>query len=138
MTLDQILSLCSVLGVSTLVNYFVQRHFSRKDEATRQHIKRQNDEQARRDRQRQEREEQRDREYCELRQQVMVGLETIKLLSYARVAEEAERLLNKGFATPAERKYLQELFDNYKRQGWNGDMNERMHKVFAMRTDRPG
>ena len=102
MTFEQIVSLCSVLGVSTLVNYFVQRHFSRKDEATRQHIKRQNDEQARRDRQRQEREAQRDREYHELRRQVMVGLETIKLLSYARVAEEAERLLNKGFATPAE------------------------------------
>ncbi|MGI5963740.1 MAG: hypothetical protein ACOX7N_08510 [Lawsonibacter sp.] len=138
MNFDQVVALCSALGLSSLVNFFVQRHFSKKDENTRKRIVAQNEAKERRDRERAEREEKREAEFRDLRGEVMVGLETIKLLSYARVAEEAERLLTKGFATPAERKYLQELHDNYKRHGWNGDMDERMRKVFAMRTDRPG
>ena len=138
MSLDQVATVCSMLGLSSLLNYFVQRHFSKKDSATQRRIVAQNEAQEQRDRDRAAREEKRDGEFAELRNQVMVSLETIKLLSYARVAEEAERLLTKGFATPAERKYLQELHDNYKRHGWNGDMDERMQKVFAMRTDRPG
>ena len=63
------------------------------------------------------------------------ALETIRLLAYARLSEETERLLTKGFATPQERHILNEMFRNYKDHGWNGDMDERMEKVYALRTD---
>ena len=115
----------------------MQRHFSRRDEATRQEIKRQQEEQAERDRKRKEREERHDREYAELSQQVKLGLATIKLLSYARVAEEADRLIAKKFATPQERKYLSDLHENYHGWKWNGDMDDRMQKVRDLPTEPP-
>lgn len=132
MSFEQILSLCSVLGLSTLINFFVQRHFSRKDEATRQHIKAQNDEQAERDRKREKAEQKKEKDLLKLTEQVNLGLETMRLLSYARVAEEADRLVSKGFATPNERAYLAKLYENYKKWGWNGDMEERMYMVHKL------
>lgn len=137
MTLETVATLCSIVGAGSLINFFVQRHFSRRDEATRQEIKRQQAEQAERDRKRKEREERHDREYAELSQQVKLGLATIKLLSYARVAEEADRLIAKKFATPQERKYLSDLHENYHGWKWNGDMDDRMQKVRDLPTEPP-
>lgn len=137
MTLETVATLCSIVGAGSLINFFVQRHFSRRDEATRQEIKRQQAEQAKRDRERKEREEQRDREYTELSRQVKLGLATIKLLSYARVAEEADRLIAKGFATPQERKYLSDLHENYHGWNWNGDMDDRIQKVRDLPNEPP-
>ena len=65
------------------------------------------------------------------------ALETIRLLAYARMSEETERLLNQGYATPAERRVLDEMFKNYKAHGWNGDMDARLEKVYSLRTDHP-
>lgn len=70
-----------------------------------------------------------------MREQVKNGLETIRLLAYSRLSEEIERLLTKGFATPAERRILSEMEDNYKAHGWNGDMSSRLKKAYALRTD---
>ena len=137
MTLETVATLCSIVGAGSLINFFVQRHFSRRDEATRQEIKRQQAEQAERDRKRKEREERHDREYAELHKQVKLGLTTIKLLSYARVAEEADRLITKGFATPQERKYLSDLHENYHAWEWNGDMDGRMQRVWELPTEPP-
>lgn len=137
MTLEVVATLCGIVGTGSLINFFVQRHFSRRDEATRQEIKRQQEEQAERDRKRKEREERHDREYAELSQQVKLGLATIKLLSYARVAEEADRLIAKKFATPQERKYLSDLHENYHGWKWNGDMDDRMQKVRDLPTEPP-
>lgn len=67
--------------------------------------------------------------------EIKVSLETIRLLAYARMSEEIERLLDKGFATPAERRILDEMYQNYKAHGWNGDMDSRLEKVYALRTD---
>lgn len=67
--------------------------------------------------------------------EVKTSLETIRLLAYARMSEEIERLLDKGYATPAERRILDEMYLNYKAHGWNGDMDVRLKKVYALRTD---
>ena len=53
------------------------------------------------------------------------------------MSEEIERLLTQGYATPAERKVLEEMFANYKAHGWNGDMDARLEKVYHLRTDAP-
>ena len=59
----------------------------------------------------------------------------LALLAYARLSEETERLLTQGYATPQERHILNEMFLNYKAHGWNGDMDARLKKVYALRTD---
>ena len=51
------------------------------------------------------------------------------------MSQEIERLLDQGYATPAERRILDEMYLNYKEHGWNGDMDIRLRKVYALRTD---
>ena len=67
--------------------------------------------------------------------EIKTSLETIRLLAYARMSEEIERLLDKGYATPAERRILDEMYLNYKAHGWNGDMDARLKKVYELCTD---
>ncbi len=116
----------SVLGSNGLLLFLVKRFFDRKDrkeeearEASRQEEKAQRVEQE------------------ELLRKVETALETIRLLAYSRMSEEIERLLTQGYATPAERRVLDEMFKNYKSHGWNGDMNSRLEKVYSLRTDHP-
>jgi len=61
---------------------------------------------------------------------------TLAAVTYGTISNEIERLLTKGFATPDERHTLNVLFDAYKANGWNGDMDARMEKVYHLRTDR--
>lgn len=129
MNLNTIATLCAIVGSGSLINFFVQRYFSKRDEATRQAIKASQTAQEQRDKDREEREKLRDMEYLKLREEVNKGLDTIRLLSYARVAEESDRLIQKGYATPVERRYIHALNENYKNWGWNGDMKDRMTKV---------
>ena len=105
--------LSSVLS-SGLALFFVRRFFDRRD--------------------RQEEKERANRE--DLRSKINAELETLRLLSYHRMSEEIERLLDQGYATPAERRVLDEMFANYKAHGWNGDMDARLQKVYKLRTDR--
>ena len=100
---------------SGLVSFAVQRYYAKKDRET--------------EAQRKQREL--------LQKQIETALETIRLLAYHRMSQEIERLLTKGYATPQERKILGDMHANYKAHGWNGDMDERLHKVYKMRTDRP-
>lgn len=116
----------SVLGSNGLLLFLVKRFFDKKDQKEAE-IQRQRE---------QAEENQRQRNY-ELYRKVDNALETIRLLSYARMSEETERLLNQGYATPAERRVLDEMFKNYKAHGWNGDMDARLEKVYALRTDHP-
>ena len=62
--------------------------------------------------------------------------DTLAAVSYGVLSNEVERLLSKGFATPDERKAIGILFNVYKRNGWNGDMDVRMTKVYSSPTDR--
>ena len=103
----------SALGVGGLILFFVQRYFNKRDK----------------------RDAERETERQEINEQWKVCYETIRLLSYSRISEELERLLDKGYATPTERNFVQALYDNYKAHGWNGDMESRMEKVYALRTD---
>lgn len=107
------ISILSVLGTGGILLFFIKRFFDKKD---KQEAKRNYDETA-------------------MMQEVKNSLETIRLLAYARMSEEIERLLTKGFATPAERRILDEMYHNYKAHGWNGDMDARLEKVYGLRTD---
>lgn len=116
----------SVLSSNGLLLFLVKRFFDKKDQKEAE-IQRQRE---------QAEENQRQRNY-ELYRKVDNALETIRLLAYARMSEEIERLLTKGYATPAERRVLDEMFKNYKAHGWNGDMDARLEKVYSLRTDHP-
>ena len=101
----------SVLS-SGLILFFVRRYFSRRDQ-----------------------QEECDRALREeFYSKINISLETIRLLSYHRMSEEIERLLTKDFATPSERRLIEEMYKNYKAHGWNGDMDARPEKVFRLRT----
>ena len=116
----------SVLGSNGLLLFLVKRFFDKKDQREAE-IRRQREQAEENQRQRND----------ELYRKVENALETIRLLAYARMSEETERLLTKGYATPAERRVLDEMFKNYKAHGWNGDMDARLEKVYSLRTDHP-
>ena len=116
----------SVLGSNGLLLFLVKRFFDKKDQK-----------EAEIRRQREQAEENQRQRNNELYRKVDNALETIRLLAYARMSEETERLLTKGYATPAERRVLDEMFKNYKAHGWNGDMDARLEKVYSLRTDHP-
>lgn len=116
----------SVLGSNGLLLFLVKRFFDKKDQREAE-IRRQREQAEENQRQRND----------ELYRKVENALETIRLLAYARMSEETERLLNQGYATPAERRVLDEMFKNYKAHGWNGDMDARLEKVYSLRTDHP-
>lgn len=102
-----------LIGADGIILHFVKRYFNRRDE-------REQKEQEKRD---------------ALFKRVDTALETLRLLAYHRMSQEIERLLDQGYATPAERRVLDEMYDNYKAHGWNGDMEARLDKVYSLRTD---
>lgn len=108
-------SILSAVLSSGVVLFLVQRYFNRRDQ-------REDADHAARE---------------ELYSKIEISLETIRLLAYHRMSEEIERLLTKGFATPSERRLLDEMHLNYKAHGWNGDMDARLAKVYQLRTDKP-
>lgn len=111
--MELLLALLSTLGLNGILLYFIKRYFSRRD-----------------------RQEQEDRDKrAQLYRRIDTSLETLRLLSYHRMSQEIERLLDQGYATPAERRVLDEMYANYKDHGWNGDMDARLEKVYALRTD---
>lgn len=111
--MELVISLLSVLGINSIILFFIKRYFNRRD-------KREND---------------KSEEQEKLMKDLKNSLETIRLLAYARMSEEIERLLTQGYATPSERRILDEMYHNYKAHGWNGDMDARLEKVYALRTD---
>jgi tRNA C32,U32 (ribose-2'-O)-methylase TrmJ len=125
-TVDILALIVSVLGSNGVLLFLVKRYFDRKDK--REEGEKKAREQA---------EQQREDEIKALLRKVDTGLETIRLLSYARMSEELERLLTQGYATPAERRTLKEMYENYKAHGWNGDMDARLQKVYTLRTNPP-
>lgn len=62
---------------------------------------------------------------------------TLAAVTYGTLSNEIERLLTKGYANPEERRALNILFEAYKANGWNGDMDARMDRVYKLRTDGP-
>lgn len=133
-TVTTIISLCSMLGVGGILLFLVQRYFKRRD--------------AREEKKNADLETilakisglegdfaamKQSYEDMDKRMEVVdVCLDTIKLLSYSRLSDEIDRLLAKEFATPAERHYLQRMYENYKKHGWNGDMDARLDRVWDL------
>ena len=106
-------SLLSTLGINSIVLFFIKRYFDRRDSRERKDLERME----------------------ELFRRIDTALETLRLLSYHRMSQEIERLLDQGYASPAERRVLDEMYANYKDHGWNGDMDARLEKVYQLRTD---
>ena len=106
-------SLLSTLGINSIVLFFIKRYFDRRDSRERKALERKKD----------------------LFRRIDTALETLRLLSYHRMSQEIERLLDQGYASPAERRVLDEMYANYKDHGWNGDMDARLEKVYQLRTD---
>lgn len=61
-------------------------------------------------------------------------IRTVSVLTYNALSEKLERLLTKGFATPEERRDVKVLYDEYKDNGWNGDMDSRLERVYDLPT----
>lgn len=114
--------LSSVLS-SSVVLFLVQRFFTKRDK----------------------KEEKAESERKGLYTKVEACVESIRLLYYYRVSDEIERLLNKGYATPADRRILEETVIGYrlmsKGSGQDlpseGDLEARLEKVYRLRTDHP-
>ena len=71
------ISLLSMLGINSIILFFIKRYFDRRDKRERQEM------------------EQR----ADLFKRVDTALETLRLLSYHRMSQEIERLLDQGYAT---------------------------------------
>lgn len=122
--MELVISLLSVVGINGILLFFIKRFFDRRDKKEAERL----EEQKKKD-------EKREADQEKMYEQIRISLETIRLLAYARMSEEIERLLTQGYATPAERRILDEMYHNYKEHGWNGDMDARLEKVYALRTD---
>ncbi len=59
---------------------------------------------------------------------------TLAAVSYWVLSNELERLLSQGYATPEQRLAVDVLYDAYKSNGWNGDMDARMERLLHMPT----
>lgn len=122
--MELVISLLSVAGFNGILLFFIKRFFDRRDKKEADLLKEQK-----------EKDQKREEEQEKIYEQIRISLETIRLLAYERMSEEIERLLTQGYATPAERRILDEMYHNYKEHGWNGDMDARLEKVYALRTD---
>ena len=77
--MEWVISILSVMGFNGILLYFIKRYFGKRD--------------------RKEEKTNEDRE--ELYRQVRIGLETIRLLAYARMSQEIERPATNTFRMPA-------------------------------------
>ena len=61
---------------------------------------------------------------------------TLAAVAYSELSDKIEQRLDADYATPAQRKELEILFEAYKLNGWNGDMDARMERVYALPTKK--
>lgn len=99
MDAELIIAILGTSSVTWLVQFFVTRHFSKKDK----------DEEGQK-----------------------ILRKTLGAVTYALVSNEIEKLIAQGYATSDERRALEILYDAYKANGWNGDMDARMEKVHSL------
>lgn len=60
--------------------------------------------------------------------------QTLAAVAYSELSDKIEQRLDADYATPEQRRELDILYEAYKANGWNGDMEERMKKVYALPT----
>lgn len=61
---------------------------------------------------------------------------TLAAVAYSELSDKIEQRLDEDFATPAQRKEIDILYEAYKANGWNGDMDARMEKVYSLPTKK--
>ena len=62
--------------------------------------------------------------------------QTLAAVAYSELSDKIEERLDADYATPEQRKELDILYEAYKANGWNGDMETRMAKVYALPTKK--
>lgn len=62
--------------------------------------------------------------------------QTLAAVAYTALSDKIEERLDSDYATPEQRRELDILYDAYKANGWNGDMDERIKKVYALPTKK--
>lgn len=62
--------------------------------------------------------------------------QTLAAVAYSELSGKIEKRLDEGYASPEQRKELDILYEAYKANGWNGDMETRMAKVYALPTKK--
>lgn len=62
--------------------------------------------------------------------------QTLAAVAYTALSDKIEERLDSDYATPEQRRELDILYDAYKANGWNGDMDERITKVYALPTKK--
>lgn len=62
--------------------------------------------------------------------------QTLAAVAYSELSGKIEERLDEDYASPEQRKELDILYEAYKANGWNGDMETRMAKVYALPTKK--
>lgn len=62
--------------------------------------------------------------------------QTLAAVAYTALSDKIEERLDSDYATPEQRRELDILYDAYKANGWNGDMDERIKKIYALPTKK--
>jgi len=63
---------------------------------------------------------------------------TLAAVSYALLADRLERAHERGYANSEHRVDVSNLYKNYKGNGWNGDMDNRMQKFYDLPMSKRG
>ena len=59
---------------------------------------------------------------------------TLGAVCYNQLADKIEKSLDRDYATPEQRRDVTVLYEAYKKNGWNGDMDSRMEKFYCLPT----
>lgn len=62
--------------------------------------------------------------------------QTLAAVAYTALSDKIEERLDADYATPEQRRELDILFEAYKANGWNGDMDTRIQKVYNLPTKK--
>lgn len=57
---------------------------------------------------------------------------TVKALCYNALSDKLNSIILKGYATEIDRRDVQVLFGAYHNEGWNGDMDDRMKRMYNL------
>ena len=57
---------------------------------------------------------------------------TLKALCYNTLSDKLNSIILKGYATETDRRDVQVLFGAYHNEGWNGDMDDRMKRMYNL------
>lgn len=97
-------------GLFVLIQYLITRHDKQKDT--------------------------KDEQIASIKADVEQMKATEAIVMYSVFSNKLERLLDKGYADPDDRRDVENMFERYKSNGWNGDMDVRVAKVYALPTKR--